>query len=183
MSHGLLVEFSLKPRKNEFESLNAGREIWEDAESVSIIIPGDKNTLIERWAEPEDKTKFALEYAAFKNNAKQAHTGTPLSEWPPMSRSLVKEFEYLNIFTVEHLATMTDQAKQSFGPGALEWSRKAQAFLDTAKDSAAAQKYASENEKLRSEIADLRRQIKEISDEAEKRRGPGRPRKEQEEAA
>lgn len=181
-SHGLIVEFSFKPLKNEFKSNEAGREIWEDVEHVTIIIPGDRNTLIERIVEPDDKTKFALEYAAFKNHEKKAVVGTPLSEWAPMSRSLVKEFEYLHIHTVEHLADMSDTAKQAFGPGALQWCEKAKAFLASAKDSAAGQKYAADNAALRNEIAELKRQISEISAQAEKR-GPGRPRKEQEEAA
>lgn len=177
--HGLHVEFYIESVKREFKSEEAGRPIHEDAEFVRILIPGDKNTAIEREATPEDKHKFALEYARFKNGEREAAqtVGTPLSQWPAMSRALAKDFAALNIHTVEQLANLSDTGKQAFGMGANEWSAKAKAFLETASSSAAAQKYATENEALKRDIEILKGQIAEISARTgtPEKRGPGRP--------
>lgn len=177
--HGLHVEFYIEAVKQEFKSQEAGRPIFADTEFVRIHIPGDKNYSVEREASAADKERFALEYARFKNGIKEEEqaVGTPLKHWPAMTRSMAKEFASFNVHTVEQLAIMSDTAKQAFGMGALEWSRKAQAFLDVAGNSAAAEKYAAENESLKRDLAALQAQLAEISAKVEEKRGPGRPRK------
>ena len=173
--HGLIVRFYSNPTRNPAKSEEAGRDIWEDREWVNIIFPGDRSTEIDCEAEEKHRTGYPVEYARFKNNEAEKVIGTPLAEWSAMPRSLVKEFEYLNVRTLEQLAALSDTAKQAFGMGALEWQRKAQVVIDAAKDSAAALKATSENEALKREITDLKRQIAEIGSAQVERRGPGRP--------
>ena len=182
--HGLLVAFYHAPIKNEAKSAAEGRFIFEDREFVRIIVPGDKNSEIDRLVEPEDKTRFPDEYARFKSGARETIVGTPLEQWPQMTRSLVKEWEYLNVYTIEQLAGISDQAKQAFGMGANQWVQKAQAHLALAKDSAATERYAVENEELKRQIEELRGQIASISASVEtQKRGPGRPPKVREDEA
>ena len=176
--HGLHVEFYIESVKQEFKSEEAGRPIYEDAEFVKILIPGDKNYSVEREASRADKERFPLEYARFKNGMKEEEqaVGTPLKHWPAMTRSMAKEFASFNVHTVEQLAAMSDTSKQAFGMGAQEWSRKAQAMLDSAAGSAFAEKYAVENESLKRELADLRAEMAALSARVEpEKRGPGRP--------
>lgn len=178
--HGLHVEFYIEAVKQDFLSEQEGRPIYKDTEFVKILIPGDKNYSAERVATENDKQRFALEYARFKNGLKEEEQaiGTPLKVWPSMTRSMVKEFASFNVHTVEQLASMSDTAKQAFGMGALEWSRKARAFLDVAGNSADAERYATENEALKQQIADLQKQFAELSAKVDtEKRGPGRPRK------
>lgn len=179
-SHGLHVEFYIESVKQNFLSEQEGRPIYKDTEFVKIMIPGDKNYSAEREATQHDKERFALEYARFKNGMKEEEqaTGTPLKHWPAISRSMAKEFAAFNVYTVEQLAGMSDTAKQAFGMGANEWSRKAQAMLDKAAGSAAVEKYAAENEALKQRIADMEKQFAELSSRIEpEKRGPGRPRR------
>lgn len=177
--HGLHVEFYIESVEQEFLSKEAGRPIFKDTEFVRIRIPGDKNYSAERIASKQDQDRFALEYARFKNGMKEEEqaVGTPIKQWPAMSSSMAKEFAHFNIHTVEQLANISDTAKQAFGMGALEWSRKAQAFLDSAGNSAVAEKYAVENETLKREMADIRAEMARLSASVEEKRGPGRPRK------
>jgi hypothetical protein len=179
--HGLYVEFSMEPVKRDFKSEEAGRDIYEDVEWVRITVPGLRANTIEREVNDQDKKRFALEYAAFKNGLKeQAQTpGTPVIMWPAMSRAMAKMLASFNIYSVEQCANLSDSAIQEIGMGAREWKTKAIAFLELAKDTGAAQKYAVENEDLKREMAELRGQLAELSNrltEPEKR-GPGRPRK------
>jgi hypothetical protein len=178
--HGLHVEFYIDSKLMGFLSEQAGRPIHQDAEFIKIMIPGDKNTVHEREATEQDRDKFPLEYARFKNGMKEEMqaVGTPLKQWPAMSRSLVKDFAHFNVHTVEQLASMSDTAMQAFGMGAREYSTKAKAFLALAENSAAAEKYAVENEELKQRIAGMEKQFAELSATVEKR-GPGRPRKEE----
>ena len=173
--HGLHVEFFIESVKQGYLSEEAGRDIHKDVEFVKIHIPGDKNYSAEREATANDKERFALEYARFKNGMKEQEqaVGTPLIHWPAINRSMAKDFAAVNVHTVEQLAGLTDTAMQAFGLGAREWSTKAKAFLEVAGNSAAAQKYATENAELKQRIAQLEQQFAEISD----KRGPGRPRK------
>lgn len=183
--HGLHVEFYIESVKQEFKSQEAGRPIYADVEFVKILIPGDKNYSVEREASKTDKERFPLEYARFKNGMKEEEqaVGTPLKHWPAMTRSMAKEFASFNIHTVEQLAGISDTAKQAFGLGANEWSRKAQAMLDSAAGGAAAEKYAAENETLKQRISDMEKQFAELSSRVDpEKRGPGRPRKEVEAA-
>jgi hypothetical protein len=177
--HGLHVEFYIESVKREFKSQEAGRPIHEDVEFIKIMIPGDKNFAPEREATKQDKDRFPLEYARFKNGIKEEEQaiGTPLKAWPAMSRSMAKDFGSFNVHTVEQLAGMSDTAMQAFGMGAREWALKAKAFLDVAGNTAAAQKYAVENETLKREMAELRGELAALSATVEKR-GPGRPRRE-----
>ena len=178
--HGLHVEFYIESVQRAFKSEEAGRPIFEDVEFIKILIPGDKNFSPEREATEADKQRFPLEYARFKNGMKESEqaVGTPLSQWPAMTRSMAKEFNAMNVFTVEQLAGMSDQGKQAFGMGALEWSAKAKAYMDAAGGGAAIEKYAAENESLKRDMEIMRQQIAELSarSDAEKR-GPGRPKR------
>jgi hypothetical protein len=178
--HGLHVEFYIDAVEQPFKSEQAGRPIYEDVEFVKIMIPGDKNSIVERQASDHDKGRFPLEYARFKNGLKEEEqaVGTPLKHWPAISRAMAKEFNSFNVHTVEQLAMMSDTAKQAFGMGAQEWSRKAQAMLDVSSKSADAEKWAAENEALKQQLADMRKEFAELSARVDpEKRGPGRPRK------
>jgi hypothetical protein len=177
--HGLHVEFYVDSKLMGFLSEQAGRPIHQDAEFIKIMIPGDKNTIHEREATDQDRDRFPLEYARFKNgmNEEMQAVGTPLKAWPAMSRSLVKDFAHFNVHTVEQLSNMSDTAMQAFGMGAREYATKAKAFLALAADSAAGEKYAVENEELKQQIANLQSQFAELSAKVDpEKRGPGRPR-------
>ena len=176
--HGLHVEFFIESVERPFKSQEAGRPIHEDVVFVKIMAPGSRDCL-EREATEADKQRFALEFARFSNGLKDEAqaVGTPLKAWPSMSRSMVKDFAAVNVFTVEQLANLSDTSIQTFGLGGREWCAKAKAFLETAHNSAAAEKYAAENEVLKREIATLQQQFAELSARVEpEKRGPGRPR-------
>jgi hypothetical protein len=179
--HGLHVEFYIDAKEMPFKSEEAGRPIYEDVEFIKIMIPGDKNFSPEREAHAGDRTRFPLEYARFKIGMKEEEqaVGTPLKHWPAMSRSMVKNFGAFNVHTVEQLAGMSDTGKQAFGMGAQEWSVKAKAYLEVSGNTAEAQKYATENENLKRDIADLRGQFEALSAqvEADKKATAGRTRK------
>jgi|TARA_R110001632_G_scaffold171351_4_gene290569 hypothetical protein len=117
--HGLFAQFYMHPKQNAVMTLEKGRPIYDETEYIRIIVPGDKASVVERPVRMgnhpnSDNVKFAQEYAAFKTNKEQHVTGTPLKQWPPISRSQALEMEYFNVRTVEQLAELSDVHTQKF---------------------------------------------------------------------
>ncbi len=139
-SHGLSVTFYQHPVQNSAKTLEEGRPIFEDKDYVRIMVPGDKTTIIERpirigHQEKDDNNMFAREYNLYKQGKDQQVIGTPLSEWPVISRSQCKELEFFGVRTVEQLADMPDTAAQNF-VGAGQLRDVAKRFISDAKDGA-----------------------------------------------
>jgi hypothetical protein len=168
--HGLYVEFYLHPREDKERTIAEGRPIYVEKEYVRIMVPGDKSSIIERPVRlgdlPNmDNHKFGTEYATFKRGAEQGLIGTPLAEWPLMSRSQVKELEYFNVRTVEQLAGMADSNVQNF-VGVANLRDQAKRFLDQAKEGAPLAQMQAElnqrDERLSAQdaaIAEMRREL------------------------
>lgn len=170
-----------------------GRKIFTDVECCEVHFPGFKNILFKQFKSPDtniaEKKKlqefFALHpkakalYKEWKEGQTNPISGTPLSEWPILSEAERAELRSLNIFTLEQICESSDMVCQQIGPKGREWRTKAQAWMETAKESATAQKFAAENQRLRDDLDILRKQIEGLSvqtmGEAPKKRG--RPRK------
>jgi hypothetical protein len=104
----LLVKFFVKPLQDNAASLKEGRPVFVDAELIDIKIPGDRTGGVCRKASPHDKQRFAAHYQAFKSRIEVPVEGTPLIEWPLITRSLAEELAFHHVKTVEHLSTMSD---------------------------------------------------------------------------
>jgi hypothetical protein len=104
----LLVKFFVEPMNDKAASLAAGRPIFKDVELIDIKIPGDRTGGVCRKASHHDKQRFAAHYQAFKQRIEVPLEGTPLTEWPLMTRSMAEELSFHNVKTVEHLSTMSD---------------------------------------------------------------------------
>ena len=166
MDNKLYVVFFVKPVKQGFKSEQAGRPIFEDVPYIRIHVPGDKTTVIEEQVSEEHKQRFASRWEKFEKGLSQSPEGTPVEEWPQVTRSQAAEFKALNIFTVEQLANLSDAMIGKFmGGGAMRL--KAQTFLATAKDTAEAQRLATENAELNGRLAKQEEDIARLSAQIE----------------
>ena len=104
----LLVKFYVKPRPDSAETIKQGRPIFKDVEYIDIRIPGDRTGGVARPASHADKQRFGAHYQAFKQRTEVPLDGTPLIEWPLITRSLAEELAFHHVKTVEHLSTMSD---------------------------------------------------------------------------
>lgn len=176
---GIYAQFTLEPVEQAFKSQAAGRPIFEDREFIRIVIAGDKNSEVYREATENDKERFHEIYRRFKDGMKDREQiiGTPLSQWPLLKPSQIREFEAINIFTVEQLAALSDTMKQNIGMGANELVAAAKAFLESSKDSSMAGALAAENERLKSDMEALKLQVQELAsrlEEQDKRKAGAR---------
>jgi cell division protein FtsB len=159
----LYVQFYYEPVRLGFRSEQEGRDIFEDRPYVKIVTPGLNSTETVREATTQDKMRFQRQWMAFESSQQVAVQGTPIEGWPVLSRSQVEELKYMKFMTVEQIAAASDAQVQALGGGYSTLREKAKAFLDLAKDSAAAEKLAADNKRKDDEISDLKSQIAELA--------------------
>lgn len=169
----LLVRFYKTPMQNDAKSKEAGRPIFEEIDHIEIMQPGNKDSVVSRPATPMDKERFAEHWRKYQARIEDDHVeGTPLSEWPGVSRSQVEELRYLNIRTVEQLAAVSDSnAQKIMGVNLLK--QKATAYLESAKEAAVAEALAEErekSEKLQKQVDELAMKLELLTETKPKRR-------------
>lgn len=173
----LFVEFYEDALEIPFKSEQEGRPVYEQRIFVRIMVPGDATSIIETPATEQHKDEYRRQYERFQKGMKDVIDGTPLTMWPVVNKSQVKECEFFEIRSVEQLAELSDSSCKRMGMGYMELRSKAKAWLLAAKDSALVTRQAAENDRLQGEIEALKEQIAQL---AQPKRG--RPAKETEEA-
>lgn len=157
-----VVLFSMDAEQDQAASLSAGRPIFRNVEKIEIHFPGNPLTVINRKVKEEDRQRWPVHYKAFKEQGKQIIEGTPLSAWPALNAAQIKEFNFLDIMTVEQLANLNDLAIQRVGMGARMWKDRAKAFLEAANDFASVDKLAAKNVQLEETVTAQQRQLAEL---------------------
>jgi hypothetical protein len=124
---GANVKFLNVYNENRDKSLAAGRPVFDEIPSISIQWPGMDETV--RRIEQRDIEEYPEKYAAFMRGNEPVESGIPLTEWPPMNGSAMRELQYLGFKTVEQLAAANDDVKRRLGPLA-KFIKLAQEWLD-----------------------------------------------------
>lgn len=124
-------------------------------------------------------------YEQWKNGQAIPENGTPLGAWAGVSQSQAEVLKGSGIRTVEELAELTDGVLRRINlPGMRALVDQAKRFVDT-KDAGRFETKLAEKDQ---QIADLQAKLENLAEmmaqrldaaDAEPRRGPGRPRKEQ----
>ena len=174
-SHGLYAEFYPHAVQNKQKTLEAGRPIYEEMDYIRIMVPGDKSSVIERPIRMgntpmHDNHRFAREFALYKQGSEQQLVGTPLVEWPVISRSQCKELDFFNVKTVEQLADMPDTAVQNFA-GVGQLRELAKRFMVQAKEGAPLLQMQTELGVRDEQIANMQAQINELIGELGETKG------------
>lgn len=158
----LFVAFSNKPHPDKEKSKLEGRPIFTTREYITIMVPGDKNNVVNRPVQELDKRRFATKYAAFRAGQSQDTSGTPLESVAWISREQVEELKFFNVRTLEHLANLADVHAQRFlGIHALR--QKARDAIQLAKENAPALRLTAELRERDEKMAVMQKQMDEMS--------------------
>jgi hypothetical protein len=156
----LQVRFYKRAIQQEDASAEAGRPIFKEFDFVHICVAGDTLTEIDTYALEQHKQRFPLHWAAYQNKLgadDQGYEGTPLTEWPLVSKSQAEELRAMKFHTVEAVANASDQQLQRIGMAAgmspYAFRDKAKAFLNLATTSAETDKREQEINSLKQELA------------------------------
>ena len=156
----LQVRFYKRPVQQEQETQEAGRPIFKEFDFVHICVAGDTLTEIDTYVLNSHKQRFPQQWANYQNrvgaNDDQV-IGTPVSEWPLVSKSQAEELRAMKFHTVESIAGASDQQLQRMGMAAgmspYAFRDKAKAFLNLATTAAETDKRESEINALKQELA------------------------------
>jgi hypothetical protein len=153
----LAVQFYKKSVKQNEASDEAGRPIFKEFDFVRIMIPGDNLTEIDTYAQESHKQRFPRQWAHYQNQVSdhQDIVGTPIDQWPQVTRSQAEELRGLKFHTVESIADCSDQQLQRIGMVAgmspYNFRLKAKAFLNLANNSAEVAQREAEMQALKEE--------------------------------
>jgi hypothetical protein len=150
----LILRFFKEAVPNGAKSREAGREICDQVDFVSIIVPGSRDERI-RKVDAEIKQRFGPQYEHWLKTQEQPPEGQPLDRVPWLNVAQVRELQYLNIKTLEQLAGLSDTAIQHIGMGGMEMRKKAIAYIEAGKSSAELTRSVARISELERECARL----------------------------
>jgi hypothetical protein len=153
------AEFYLYPVQDKAKSLEEGRPVFIDKPYVKIMVPGDKDNIVQRPVRITDQERWPKQWNAFVNRQEQPVDGTPLSEWPGVTRAQVEEMKFFGVHSVEQLASMPDSQAQKF-MGIQALKQKAKDYIEAAKGNAPLEQLRAENEELRNRMEALEEMLK-----------------------
>ena len=167
---GVIPEFYIESVHNPDRSAKEGRAVFDDIEHVRVTILGDRTSSGASFvATDKYRKRWPGQYAAFKRGEEQAKSGTPLEQWPMMTKSRVLELKAAGIDNVESLAAVTDTNLGILGLGGRELREQAKAFLDAANGTADVTGMATEIARLKAQVERLQSAGTEDEDDARKR--------------
>jgi hypothetical protein len=158
----LAVTFYKRSVKQEDESNAAGRPIFKEFDFVRICVPGDNLTEIDTYANNSHRVRFPRQWAHYQNQVagQEQIIGTPIEQWPLVTRSQADELKGIKFYTVESVAHCSDQQLQRIGMIAgmspHSFREKAKAFLNLATDSADVAQREAELQALKEENAKIK---------------------------
>jgi hypothetical protein len=148
----LYIVFHKKTVQNWPESRRQQRPIFKEVDYVRIHIPGDRFNVQDIKVTPPVASRFKEKYQRWLKTQDNDHVdGTPLEQWPGVTRSQVEELKHFHVRTVEQLAQMADSLGQQY-MGFFQLREAARKFLDDATSNDTLKK---ENDVLKQQIAAL----------------------------
>lgn len=162
MNEGITPLFFIEAVQSPSKTAEAGRPICVNEERVRLFVAGDPYNQIVKPVDEAIKERFPEQYKRWKEKHIEMHiAGTPIRQWSLLNPAQVAEFEAIKIFSVEALSQIADNNLMRT-TGLREWREKAKAWLETAKDSAAATRYVEANMALQAQVDEQKKQIDEL---------------------
>lgn len=114
----LHVQFYEELVKNNYQSEQQKKPVFESHDFVCISIPGQQQLTVTRtYANDDHKRRFPRQWQAYKERAGSGEKiiGTPTSEWPRLSKHQVEELRVARFYTVEAIANASDAQLSGIG--------------------------------------------------------------------
>jgi hypothetical protein len=125
----LVVMFYTKPVHNKAKSLAEGRPVYEDTVQVKIHPPGERLNIVDRPANRDDQTRYALQWQQFSQNRQQMPDGTPIDLLYPDHPAIGATLRANGVYTVEQCADLSGPAIDSIGMGSQRYSNDAKKYI------------------------------------------------------
>lgn len=126
---GVTVRFFNHPMLHGVKSAEEKRQVFVDVPHVEITVAGQDKQKFVGPVNEQHEARFPEEYAAFLKGNQIAKTGTPIEQWPQITPSQVLMMKMLNIYSVEDVATLSDEGVGNINPGGYKLRDDARKFL------------------------------------------------------
>jgi len=157
----LWVRFEMVAIEDPEKTAAEGRTICVDVPHIEIRTPGDRDNILYRPMSELDKQRFKSRYELWlKTQTDEAVEGTPLSEVPAFKRREVEECRYMNVYTLEQLAALSD-AHVKKDRSLFQYREKAKNYLDVSLRGKEASRLQAEKAALENRLATQDEAIKE----------------------
>lgn len=153
----LVVRFWYQPVEDKEATLREGRYVAKEVVYIEARAIGKVNSLFSRKATPRDLDRFKERYERWLSDQESPSEGTPIDEWPSITRAQAAEFKYRGINTVEDILLVSDSAAQSF-LGFEHIRNLAKSFIEFG----ASEKAARELQEREDRIKDLESKLDEL---------------------
>lgn len=172
-----LVRFERRAVEDKARSLELGHYVAKDIDYVQVTPPFSKDCFeskVEQWFATvernvrENRTPqkwleyWKKSYENFKKGEETPLNGTPIKDWSAISPAQIKMLIHLNILTIEDMAVVNDEGLRRIGMGGLDLKRKANAWLQAAKDHGP---LVMENAALKTQIEQMAGSISSLQDQ------------------
>lgn len=156
--------FFMHQEQDPVASEREGRPIFREIEMVEIIMPGIAHLNKPAFkVTDEHRQRWPDHYDRFKKGQQMSLDGTPIEQWPILTRGMVLELKALEIHTVEACATLTDHAIQRIPMYGRKLRDLAKAYLDDADRMAEVTRLTEEKAKDTARMAELENKVAELS--------------------
>ena len=175
----LHVQFYMRSEQDNFRSEKEGRPIFFETPYVRINTPGNQLSEIDTPVRKEHEFRFPIQWAAFQNTQtpQDQVVGTPVEQWPTVSRAQADELKGIKFFTVEQIANASDLQIQRLGMNGPVLQQKARAFLASAKDHALEQRQAAELVRKDAKIKELNERMARMEQRLMTKTSPTAPKR------
>ena len=150
-------QFYMRAVRDAARSETEGRPVFGEAAYVRVLVPGDRNSIVDRRVTEHDRERWPGRWAAFLAK-RERPAGTPIEHWPYLTVARVAELKALEILTVEQVAEADEAARARIGGDGDALAERARHFL---------QPQSETETELRQEIARLERDRDEWKELAE----------------
>lgn len=153
----LMVKFFYKDRPDNAKTKEMGRPVFKEVTYIELRIAGQRDVQACRPATMADKQRFPRHFDAFEKRVEAPTEGMPLSEWPQITRTQAEELSFINVKTVEQMASVKD-ANIGNMMGGYSLREKAQKWLEMNDK----QSVDREKEEMRGQMAAMQAQIRDL---------------------
>ena len=144
-----IPHFYMRAVRNPARSEETGRPVFDEIAYVRVLVPGDRNSVVDRRVSDADHARWPSRWAAFRAR-RERPAGTPVEHWPYLTVARVAELKALEVFTVEQVAEADAALMEQLGEDAPGLAERARQFLQPQPETETA---------LRAEIARLKGEI------------------------
>lgn len=129
---GVQVKFFKHPMLHGLKSKEAGRQVFVDVDHVEIVVAGQDKQKFVGPVNEQIEARFPEEHALFLKGKDEVRVGTPIEQWPQLTPSQVLMLKQINIYSVEDVASLSDENVKNVGPGGYKMRDDAAKFLKSA---------------------------------------------------